>query len=152
MTKSVRNLWQTMNQWVFDGFAETYRRMGVTFKHTYLESETYMLGKDIIQDGLERGVFKKREDGATVIDFDDPSLGSKVVLRSDGTSVYVTQDIGTTLLKQKDYNPDQQIWVVGDEQIRHFKVLFAILKALGYEWADNLTHMAYGMVNLPTAK
>ncbi|NLG14961.1 MAG: arginine--tRNA ligase [Lentisphaerae bacterium] len=150
--EDVRNLWTKMNQWVFDGFAETYRRMGVTFKHTYLESETYMLGKDIIQDGLERGVFKKREDGATVIDFDDPSLGSKVVLRSDGTSVYVTQDIGTTLLKQKDYNPDQQIWVVGDEQIRHFKVLFAILKALGYEWADNLTHMAYGMVNLPTGK
>ena len=148
----VRKLWNMMNQWVFDGFAETYKRMGVAFKHTYLESQTYKLGKDIIQEGLERGVFKKRDDGAIIIEFADPSLGTKVVLRSDGTSVYVTQDIGTTLLKQKDFNPDQQIWVVGDEQIRHFKVLFAILKALGYQWADKLVHMAYGMVNLPSGK
>ncbi len=148
----VRRLWTTMNTWVLDGFAETYARMGVTFTRTYLESETYTLGKDIIQDGLARGVFRRREDQAVVIDFDDPALGSKVVLRSDGTSVYVTQDIGTTLLKQHDFNPDQQVWVVGDEQIRHFKVLFAILKALGYTWADQLTHMAYGMVNLPTGK
>ena len=148
----VRRLWTTMNTWVLDGFAETYSRMGVTFNKTYLESQTYTLGKDIIQDGLERGVFTRREDNAIVIQFDDSSLGTKVVLRSDGTSVYVTQDIGTTLLKQNDFNPDQQIWVVGDEQIRHFKVLFAILKALGYAWADQLTHMAYGMVNLPTGK
>ncbi|NMA40506.1 MAG: arginine--tRNA ligase, partial [Lentisphaerae bacterium] len=148
----VRRLWTTMNTWVLDGFDETYSRMGVTFNKTYLESQTYTLGKDIIQDGLERGVFTRREDNAIVIQFDDPSLGTKVVLRSDGTSVYVTQDIGTTLLKQNDFNPDQQIWVVGDEQIRHFKVLFAILKALGYAWADQLTHMAYGMVNLPTGK
>lgn len=149
---AVRALWETMNQWVFDGFAVTYRRMGVEFERTYLESQTYMLGKDIIRDGLERGVFKKRDDGAVIIEFDDPSLGTKVVLRSDGTSVYVTQDIGTTMLKQNDFQPDQQIWVVGDEQIRHFKVLFAILKALGYSWADQLTHMAYGMVNLPSGK
>lgn len=149
---AVRELWTTMNTWVFEGFAETYRRMGVEFEHTYLESQTYTLGKDIIMDGLARGVFHKRGDGAVVIDFDDKTLGSKVVLRSDGTSVYVTQDIGTTLLKQEKYNPDQQIWVVGDEQIYHFKVLFAILKALGYEWAKNLVHMAYGMVNLPSGK
>ena len=149
---SVRALWKQMNQWVFDGFAQTYRRMGVRFDHTYLESETYKLGKDIIQDGLARGVFKKREDGAVIIEFADKNLGTKVVLRSDGTSVYVTQDIGTTLLKQKDFSPDQQIWVVADEQIRHFKVLFAILKALGYAWADQLTHMAYGMVNLPSGR
>lgn len=150
--QEVRALWNTMNKWVFDGFAETYARMGVRFEKTYLESQTYMLGKDIIRGGLEGGVFKKRDDGAVIIEFDDKSLGTKVVLRSDGTSVYVTQDIGTTLLKQNDFQPDQQIWVVGDEQIRHFKVLFAILKALGYSWADKLTHMAYGMVNLPSGK
>ena len=149
---AVRELWQRMNSWVFDGFAQTYKRMGIKFDHLYLESQTYKLGKDIIQQGLEKGVFHKREDGATVIDFDDKSLGTKVVLRSDGTSVYITQDIGTTLLKQNDYQPDQQIWVVGDEQIYHFKVLFSILKALGYAWAENLVHMAYGMVNLPTGK
>ncbi len=149
---AVRELWKTMNQWVFDGFAETYERMGVHFDKLYLESQTYMLGKDIIADGLKRGVFKLRDDGATIIEFADASLGTKVVLRSDGTSVYVTQDIGTTLLKQKDFNPDQQIWVVADEQIRHFKVLFEILKSLGYEWASQLTHMAYGMVNLPSGK
>lgn len=149
---AVRELWRTMNQWVFDGFAETYSRMGVRFDKLYLESETYMLGKDIIADGLARGIFKLREDGATIIEFADQSLGTKVVLRSDGTSVYVTQDIGTTLLKQKDFAPDQQIWVVADEQIRHFKVLFEILKSLGYGWADNLTHMSYGMVNLPSGK
>ena len=148
----VRALWEMMNSWVLAGFEETYQRMGVEFEHTYLESQTYTLGKDIIREGLAKGVFKQREDGATVIDFDDPKLGSKVVLRSDGTSVYVTQDIGTTLLKQRDYQPDQQIWVVGDEQKYHFQVLFAILKALGYSWADNLTHQAYGMVKLPSGK
>lgn len=148
----IRALWAKMNGWVFDGFAETYKRMGVAFDKVYLESQTYMLGKDIIREGLEKGVFTHREDGATIITFADPTLGTKVVLRKDGTSVYVTQDIGTTLLKQKDFNPDQQIWVVADEQIRHFKVLFEILKALGYTWANQLTHMAYGMVNLPSGK
>ena len=148
----VRELWRKMNAWVFDGFAQTYARMGIKFDHLYLESPTYKLGKDIIADGLARGVFTRRADGATIIDFKDPSLGTKVVLRSDGTSVYITQDIGTTLLKQRDYEPDQQIWVVGDEQIYHFKVLFSILKALGYPWAEHLTHMAYGMVNLPSGK
>jgi len=148
----VRALWNMMNSWVFKGFEETYARLGVKFDHLYLESQTYKLGKDIIADGLQRGVFKKRDDGAVIIEFPEKNLGTKVVLRSDGTSVYITQDIGTTLLKQKDYEPDQQIWVVGDEQIRHFQVLFAILKALGYSWADNLLHMAYGMVNLPSGK
>ena len=150
--EEVRALWRMMNGWVLAGFEQTYERMGVHFDHTYLESETYSLGKDIIAEGLEKGVFRRRNDGAVVIDFDDPALGTKVVLRSDGTSVYVTQDIGTTLLKQQDYQPDQQIWVVGDEQIYHFRVLFAILKALGYEWAERLVHMAYGMVNLPSGK
>ena len=148
----VRALWEKMNGWVFQGFAETYRRMGIKFDKLYLESQTYKLGKDIIQKGLEKGVFEKRADGAVIMDFHDPALGTKVVLRSDGTSVYITQDIGTTLLKQRDFEPDQQIWVVGDEQIYHFKVLFTILKALGYPWADRLTHMAYGMVNLPSGK
>ena len=149
---SVRALWEKMNSWVFAGFKQTYDRMGIKFDKLYLESQTYKLGKDIIQQGLEKGVFVKREDGAVIIDFHDPSLGTKVVLRSDGTSVYITQDIGTTLLKQQDFQPDQQIWVVGDEQIYHFKVLFSILKALGYPWADRLVHMAYGMVNLPSGK
>ncbi len=148
----VRALWEKMNGWVFRGFAETYQRMGIAFDKLYLESQTYKLGKDIILQGLERGVFEKRADGAVIMDFHDPSFGTKVVLRSDGTSVYITQDIGTTLLKQQDFQPDQQIWVVGDEQIYHFKVLFTILKALGYPWADRLTHMAYGMVNLPSGK
>ncbi len=149
---AVRALWEKMNSWVFAGFNQTYERMGIHFDKLYLESQTYKLGKDIIQQGLEKGVFERRADGAVIIDFHDPSLGTKVVLRSDGTSVYITQDIGTTLLKQENFGPDQQIWVVGDEQIYHFKVLFSILKALGYTWADRLTHMAYGMVNLPSGK
>ncbi|MBN2448975.1 MAG: arginine--tRNA ligase [Lentisphaeria bacterium] len=148
----VRALWERMNGWVLAGFEETYRRLGVCFEKTYLESETYTLGRDIIRQGLESGVFRRREDGAVVIDFSDPALGSKVVLRSDGTSVYVTQDIGTTLLKQNEFSPDQQIWVVGDEQVYHFRVLFAILGALGYPWADRLVHMAYGMVHLPSGR
>jgi arginyl-tRNA synthetase len=146
----VRSLWEMMNSWVFKGFEETYRRMGIKFDHTYLESETYMLGKDLIYNGLERGVFEKRADGAITIDLG--KLGPKVVLRSDGTSVYITQDIGTTLKKYEDYRPQSQIWVVGDEQILHFQMLFAILKKMGYEWADNLYHLSYGMVNLPTGK
>ena len=148
----VRALWEKMNGWVFQGFGETYRRMGIHFDKVYLESQTYRLGKDIILKGLERGVFQRREDGAVIMDFHDERLGTKVVLRSDGTSVYITQDIGTTLLKQEEFQPDQQIWVVGDEQIYHFTVLFTILKALGYTWADRLTHLAYGMVNLPSGK
>ncbi len=146
----VRALWEKMNSWVFAGFAQTYERMGIKFDHTYLESQTYMLGKDLIADGLERGVFTKRVDGAVTVDLG--KLGNKVVLRSDGTSVYMTQDIGTTVLKYNDYHPQEQIWVVGDEQNLHFQMLFAILKNLGYEWADKLYHLSYGMVNLPTGK
>jgi arginyl-tRNA synthetase len=143
-------LWKKMNSWVFAGFDQTYKRMGIKFDHTYLESETYLLGKDIIIDGLERGVFTKRADGAITIDLG--KMGEKVVLRSDGTSVYITQDIGTTLKKYSDYKPDEQIWVVGDEQILHFKMLFEIMKKLGYPWANDLHHLAYGMVNLPSGK
>jgi arginyl-tRNA synthetase len=139
-----------MNSWVFAGFDQTYKRMGINFDHTYLESNTYLLGKDIIAKGLADGVFEKREDGATVCDLG--KLGKKVVLRSDGTSVYITQDIGTTLKKYEDYQPQSMIWVVGDEQNLHFQMLFAIMQQLGYDWAKDLFHLSYGMVNLPTGK
>lgn len=143
-------LWKTMNSWVFAGFDVTYKRMGIKFDHTYLESQTYLLGKDLVAESLKKGVFTQRPDGAVVVDLG--KMGQKVVLRSDGTSVYITQDIGTTLKKYEDYKPDSQIWVVGDEQILHFNMLFAILKKMGYSWADNLFHLVYGMVNLPTGK
>ena len=147
---AVRELWKMMNGWVFAGFAQTYERMGIHFDHTYLESETYLLGKDIVAAGLEKGVFAKREDGAVFCDLG--KLGKKVVLRSDGTSVYITQDIGTTLKKFEDYHPESMVWVVGDEQNLHFQMLFEIMKRLGYPWADQLYHLSYGMVNLPTGK
>ena len=146
----VRELWQKMNSWVFAGFDETYKRMGIRFDHTYLESETYLLGKDIVAAGLEKQVFTKRDDGAVICDLG--KLGKKVVLRSDGTSVYITQDMGTTLLKYNDYHPQAMIWVVGDEQNLHFQMLFEIMKRLGYEWAADLYHLSYGMVNLPSGK
>ena len=146
----VRELWGKMNSWVFAGFDETYKRMGIRFDHTYLESETYLLGKDIVAAGLEKQVFAKREDGAVICDLG--KLGKKVVLRSDGTSVYITQDMGTTVKKHDDYTPDTMIWVVGDEQNLHFQMLFEILKRLGYEWAKDLYHLSYGMVNLPNGR
>ena len=149
-TPEVRELWQRMNSWVFAGFDETYRRMGIHFDHTYLESETYLLGKDIVSSGLEKGVFTKREDGAVICDLG--KMGKKVVLRSDGTSVYITQDMGTTVRKHEDYSPDTMIWVVGDEQNLHFQMLFEILKRLDYEWASDLYHLSYGMVNLPNGR
>lgn len=148
----VRALWEKMNGWVLGGFEETYRRMGVRFEKTYFESETYMLGRDIIKEGLERGIFYTRDDGAVEIDLSDQKLEKKVVLRSDGTSVYITQDFGTTLLKANDFKPDAMIWVVGDEQIYHFRVLFEICRKFGYPWADDLHHLAYGMVTLPSGK
>ncbi|MBR2720598.1 MAG: arginine--tRNA ligase, partial [Lentisphaeria bacterium] len=147
---AVRELWQMMNNWVFAGFAETYKRMGIDFNHTYLESETYLLGKDIIAAGLDKGVFSRREDGAVICDLG--KMGKKVVLRSDGTSVYITQDIGTTKKKYDDYQPQTMIWVVGDEQNLHFQMLFEIMKRLGFEWAKDLFHLSYGMVNLPNGR
>ncbi len=147
---AVRELWQMMNSWVFAGFDATYKRMGINFDHTYLESETYLLGKDIIADGLAKGVFGKREDGAVICDLG--KMGKKVVLRSDGTSVYITQDIGTTKRKYDDYKPESMIWVVGDEQNLHFQMLFEIMKRLGFEWAKDLYHLSYGMVNLPNGR
>ncbi len=147
----VRALWELMNSWVLKGFAETYERMGINFTKTYYESNTYILGKDIVEDGLNRGVFQKREDGAVFAPL-GKKMGDKIVLRSDGTSVYITQDIGTTLLKHDEWNADRQIWVVGDEQLLHFKQLFEIMHMLGYSWADGLHHLSYGMVNLPSGK
>jgi arginyl-tRNA synthetase len=147
---AVRELWQMMNSWVFAGFAETYQRMGIDFNHTYLESETYLLGKDIIAAGLDKGVFSRREDGAVICDLG--KMGKKVVLRSDGTSVYITQDIGTTKKKYDDYQPQTMIWVVGDEQNLHFQMLFEIMKRLGFDWAKDLFHLSYGMVNLPNGR
>ena len=149
--EGVRALWKMMNSWVFDGFDITYKRMGINFDKIYLESNTYLLGKDIIQKGIDSGVFIKRDDGAVIADL-GKKLGEKVVLRSDGTSVYITQDIGTTVKKYEDFQPDMQVWVVGDEQKFHFRVLFEILKKLGYDWAEGLHHLAYGMVNLPSGK
>ena len=143
-------LWKLMNSWVIAGFNETYRRMGVEFRKTYLESNTYLLGKDSVQKGLDQGIFTRRDDGAVIVDLG--KLGTKVLLRKDGTSVYITQDIGTTLLKYSDFQPDSLMWVVGDEQILHFQMLFSILRKMGNKWADHLYHMAYGMVNLPTGK
>lgn len=146
----VVELWEKMNSWVFAGFDETYKRMGIKFDKTYLESQTYLLGKETIAENLSKGVFTLRDDGATIVDLG--KLGFKVLLRKDGTSVYITQDIGTTLLKHSEHNPDTMIWVVGDEQNLHFQMLFAILKKMGCDWADKLHHLSYGMVNLPTGK
>jgi arginyl-tRNA synthetase len=146
----VKALWRKMNSWVFEGFAETYSRMGVEFTKTYFESDTYLLGKKHIEEGLEKGIFYKREDGATLVNLG--RMGEKVLLRSDGTSVYITQDIGATIRKYNEFTPDSQIWIVGDEQALHFKMLFEILKKMGYLWAENLYHLAYGMVNLPSGK
>ena len=146
------NLWKTMNGWVYAGFAETYKALGVEFDKYYYESNTYLLGKDIIEEGLEKGVFFKKEDGSVWIDLTADGLDQKLVLRADGTSVYITQDLGTAQLKYGDYKMDESIYVVGNEQDYHFKVLFLILQKLGKEWARGLYHLSYGMVDLPSGK
>ena len=146
-------LWTTMNGWVYEGFKATYEAMGVNFDRLYYESETYLLGKDIVADGLNKGVFYKKEDGSVWIDLTSEGLDEKLVLRSDGTAVYMTQDIGTAVDRKKDY-PDMQgvVYTVGNEQDYHFKVLFLVLKKLGYTWANNCFHLSYGMVDLPSGK
>ena len=151
--ETVIALWKKMNQWVYDGFEVTYKNIGVDFDSYYYESNTYLLGKDNIAEGLESGVFFKKEDGSVWCDLTDEGLDEKLVLRSDGTAVYMTQDIGTAIQRIKD-NPDVSgmIYTVGNEQDYHFKVLFLILKKLGYAWADNLHHLSYGMVDLPSGK
>jgi len=146
-------LWKKMNSWVYDGFGVTYKNLGVDFDSNYYESNTYLLGKDIVEQGLAKGLFFKKEDGSVWCDLTADGLDEKLVLRSDGTSVYITQDMGTATQRVKDY-PDVKgmVYTVGNEQDYHFKVLFLILKKLGYDWASKLYHLSYGMVDLPSGK
>lgn len=151
--KEVVALWETMNGWVYDGFNTTYKNLGVDFDNLYYESQTYLLGKEFIAEGLKSGVFFKKEDGSVWCDLTDDGLDEKIVLRSDGTAVYMTQDIGTAIQRVKDY-PDVggMVYTVGNEQEYHFQVLFLIIKKLGFDWAKNLFHLSYGMVDLPSGK
>ncbi len=148
----VRALWEKMNSWVYSGFDITYHRMGVSFDKIYYESETYLLGKEIVKRGLEKGVFFKKEDGSVWCDLSDEGLDEKLLLRSDGTSVYMTQDLGTAKLRADEYHPGELIYVVGNEQNYHFDVLKRILKKLGFSWAEKIYHLSYGMVELPQGK
>ncbi|WP_299683333.1 arginine--tRNA ligase [uncultured Tenacibaculum sp.] len=146
-------LWKTMNGWVYEGFDVTYKNIGVDFDKLYYESDTYLLGKDVIEQGLKDGVFFKKEDGSVWCDLTQDGLDEKLVLRSDGTAVYMTQDIGTAIQRAKDFTDlNGMVYTVGNEQDYHFKVLFLILKKLGYNWADQLYHLSYGMVDLPSGK
>ena len=146
-------LWKMMNEWVYDGFKITYQNLGVNFDTLYYESDTYLLGKDVIEDGITRGVFFKKDDGSVWCDLTDEGLDEKLVLRSDGTAVYMTQDIGTAIQRVKDHSDiNGMVYTVGNEQDYHFKVLFLILKKLGFSWAAQLYHLSYGMVDLPSGK
>lgn len=148
----VYSLWQTMNQWVYDGFDVTYSALGIEFDRVYHESETYLLGKSIVIEGLEKGVFYRKPDGSVWVDLTSDGLDEKLLLRSDGTSVYMTQDIGTAAQRFSEYHLDDHIYVVGNEQEYHFNVLKLIMKKLGYQWSDHLFHLSYGMVQLPEGK
>lgn len=148
----VRELWEKMNSWVYAGFNETYKRLGVDFDQVQYESNTYLLGKDIIEEGLAKGVFFKKEDNSVWIDLTEDGLDQKLVLRGDGTSVYMTQDLGTAVERFKQNDIQKLIYTVGNEQDYHFQVLFLILKKLGYDWANQLYHLSYGMVELPEGK
>ncbi|WP_278352596.1 arginine--tRNA ligase [Chryseobacterium gleum] len=150
--EKVRALWAEMNSWVYKGFNETYKRLGVDFDQVQYESNTYILGKDLIQEGLDKGVLYQKEDGSVWCDLTDEGLDHKLLLRSDGTSVYMTQDLGTAVERFKQNDIQKLIYTVGNEQDYHFQVLFKILKKLGYEWADQLYHLSYGMVELPEGK
>lgn len=150
--EAVVALWKQMNQWVYNGFEATYQRMGVDFDKNYYESDTYLLGKDIINEGLSKGIFYQKEDGSVWIDLTEDGLDEKLVLRSDGTAVYMTQDIGTAVQRVKDFQVNGMVYTVGNEQDYHFKVLFLILQKLGYDWAQHLFHLSYGMVDLPSGK
>ena len=145
-------LWRQMNGWVYDGWSDTYQKIGVSFDQQYYESDTYLLGKDAVEEGLERGVFFRKDDGSVWIDLSDEGLDQKLVLRADGTSVYMTQDLGTVELRYGDHPFDKMVYVVGNEQDYHFNVLFKILKKLGRPYADGLYHLSYGMVDLPSGK
>jgi len=150
--KETIDLWKTMNSWVYAGFDVTYKRLGVSFDKIYYESQTYLLGKEIVAEGLQKGVFFKKPDGSVWIDLTADGLDEKVLLRSDGTSVYMTQDLGTAVSRSAEFKFDGLVYIVGNEQEYHFKVLFLILKKLGYKWADGCFHLSYGMVELPEGK
>ena len=150
--EKVRNLWSEMNSWVYDGFNQTYKRLGVDFDQVQYESNTYILGKDLIQEGLDKGVLYQKEDGSVWCDLTAEGLDEKLLLRSDGTSVYMTQDLGTAVQRFKENNIQKLIYTVGNEQDYHFQVLFKVLGKLGYSWADQLYHLSYGMVELPNGK
>lgn len=145
-------LWKKMNDWVYEGFEQTYYRMGIKFHKMYKESNTYLLGKDIIDEGLQKEVFYKKEDGSVWVDLSDEGMDEKLVLRGDGTAVYMTQDMGTSDMKYEDFPFDKNVFVVGNEQDYHFKVLFTIMKKLGRTYAEGMYHLSYGMVDLPTGK
>ncbi|MGE0076679.1 MAG: arginine--tRNA ligase [Bacteroidales bacterium] len=145
-------LWSKMNGWVYSGFDKTYESLGISFDKTYYESQTYLLGKSVVNDGLNRGIFKQKEDNSVWIDLTADGLDEKLLLRSDGTSVYITQDIGTAIQRYDEYSFDEHIYVVGNEQEYHFQVLKLIMKRLGYNWSDALYHLSYGMVQLPEGK
>ena len=145
-------LWKKMNSWVYNGFAQTHKRLGVNFDKNYFESETYLLGKEVVKSGLDSGVFFKKPDGSVWIDLSDEGLDEKIILRSDGTSLYMTQDIGTAIKRHEDFNFSHMTYTVGNEQDYHFKVLFLILEKLGYSWSKNCFHLSYGMVDLPSGK
>lgn len=150
--KEIRALWEKMNGWVYAGFDETYKKMGVGFDKIYYESNTYLLGKELVQKGLDMGVLFRKEDGSVWCDLTDVGLDQKLLLRKDGTSVYMTQDLGTALLRHNDFGADQLIYVVGNEQDYHFQVLKIILGRLGFDWAEKVYHLSYGMVELPNGK
>ena len=148
----VYSLWETMNGWVYEGFDVTYKALGVDFDKVYYESQTYLLGKSLVEDGLQKGVFFRKEDNSVWIDLEADGLDQKLLLRGDGTSVYMTQDLGTALSRFEENSLDDMIYVVGNEQNYHFQVLKLVLKKLGYEWSDNIFHLSYGMVELPEGK
>ncbi len=148
----IMSLWRKMNQWVYDGFESTYKAMGVDFDKLYFESDTYLLGKKVVEEGIQKGVFYKKEDGSVWCDLSDEGLDEKLVLRKDGTAVYITQDIGTAIERYEEFKIDGMIYTVGNEQEYHFKVLFLILKKLGYSFFDGLYHLSYGMVDLPSGR
>ena len=150
--EAIRRLWEQMNGWVYAGFDETYARLGVSFDKIYYESQTYLLGKELVQKGLDSGVLFRKDDGSVWCDLTDAGLDQKLLLRKDGTAVYMTQDLGTALLRQQEFGARQLIYVVGNEQDYHFQVLKIILSRLGFEWADSLYHLSYGMVELPNGK
>jgi arginyl-tRNA synthetase len=150
--KEIIDLWRKMNSWVYDGFEATYKRLGVDFDKNYYESETYLLGKEVVKNGLDSGVFYRKEDGSVWIDLSSEGLDEKIILRSDGTAVYMTQDIGTAIKRHEDFNFSHMTYTVGNEQDYHFKVLFLILEKLGFTWAKSCYHLSYGMVDLPSGK